>query len=170
METSDSQRIARCLAGQPQEYRYLVNRYQAPLLGYLARQSGSYDELEDVVQEAFVRAYFNLAKLKNPDAFYPWLVGIARRVRQEKIRMETKQRQAKETIRRQKPPVPFSTDFDLEKAVAELPGPYQRLIRLRYFAGLSCREVAQQLRIPFGTVTKQLSRAYAMLRRSLFQR
>lgn len=169
METPDSQRIARCLDGQPQEYRHLVNRYKAPLLGYLARQAGSHDEVDDIVQEAFVRAYFNLAKLQNPDSFYPWLVGIARRVRQEKIRMETKQRQALETLRRQKPPAPFSTDYDLERAIAELPGPYQRLIRLRYFTGLSCRELAQQLQIPFGTVTKQLSRAYAMLRRSLFQ-
>ena len=64
----------------------------------------------------------------------------------------------------------LSQDYVLEGAIAELPDPYRRVVLLRYYGGHSCSQVAQQLGMPIGTVTKTLSRAYAMLRDSLQRR
>jgi RNA polymerase sigma factor (sigma-70 family) len=50
-----------------------------------------------------------------------------------------------------------------------LPENYRQVILLRYYAEHSCRQIAEQLEIPLGTVTKTLSRAYAILRQSLQQ-
>ncbi len=61
-------------------------------------------------------------------------------------------------------------DWPLAKTIAELPDSYRELILLRYYAGLSCGRIADQLDMPLGTVTKNLSRAYAMLRESLKQK
>lgn len=51
--------------------------------------------------------------------------------------------------------------------MAELPEPYREVVLLRYYGELSCSRIADQLEKPLGTVTKRLSRAYAMLRESL---
>lgn len=61
----------------------------------------------------------------------------------------------------------LSQDYGLERAIAALPDSYRELILLRYYGGYSCPQVAEQLNMPLGTVTKTLSRAYAELRKSL---
>ena len=60
-----------------------------------------------------------------------------------------------------------SHDDELKRVVAGLNRPYRDVILLRFYGGLSCAEVAERLDIPLGTVTKRLSRAYAMLREAL---
>jgi RNA polymerase sigma-70 factor (ECF subfamily) len=55
----------------------------------------------------------------------------------------------------------------LEEAIAVLPESNRQVILLRYYEGLSCQEVATRLGMPLGTVTKTLSRAYALLRQEL---
>jgi RNA polymerase sigma-70 factor (ECF subfamily) len=50
------------------------------------------------------------------------------------------------------------------EAVAGLPDTYREVIVLRYYGGQSCAEISRSLDVPLGTVTKRLSRAYAMLR------
>jgi RNA polymerase sigma-70 factor, ECF subfamily len=58
----------------------------------------------------------------------------------------------------------------LEEAIAVLPESYRQVVLLRYYEGLSCQEVATRLGLPLGTVTKTLSRAYALLRQELTAR
>ena len=55
----------------------------------------------------------------------------------------------------------------MEEAIAVLPENHRQVILLRYYEGLSCQEVATRLGMPLGTVTKTLSRAYALLRQEL---
>ena len=58
-------------------------------------------------------------------------------------------------------------DYPLEEAIAALPESYRQVILLRYYEGHSCQEIATRLDLPLGTVTKTLSRAYALLRQEL---
>ena len=58
-------------------------------------------------------------------------------------------------------------DYELEKAIARLPDSYREVVLLRFYANLSCSQIAENLEMPIGTVTKQLSRAYAKLRQLL---
>jgi RNA polymerase sigma-70 factor (ECF subfamily) len=58
-------------------------------------------------------------------------------------------------------------EYPLEEAIAALPETYRQVILLRYYEGLSCQEIATRLDLPLGTVTKTLSRAYALLRQEL---
>jgi len=68
---TDRYYIERCLDGHRDDFRHLVRRHQKPLLaGIRCRQVRS-DVAEDTAQEAFVRAFANLAKLKKPDSFFP---------------------------------------------------------------------------------------------------
>jgi DNA-directed RNA polymerase specialized sigma24 family protein len=83
MLENDKFYVERCLDGHPDDYRYLVRRYQGVLLANLAGKLGSRDRAEEAAQEALVRAYFNIGKLKKPDSFFSWLLGIADNVAKE---------------------------------------------------------------------------------------
>ena len=171
MSENDKFYVERCLDGHPDDFRYLVRRYQGVLLANLAGKLGSRDRAEEAAQEALVRAYFNMGKLRKPDSFFSWLLGIADNVAKEHERKEQIQRQ-REIVRsslQESTGTELSQDYALESAIAELPEAYGKVILLRYYGGHSCGQIAEQLDMPLGTVTKTLSRAYAMLRESLQQ-
>jgi len=166
---TDKYYVERCLDGHPDDYRYLVRRYQSALLANLAGKLGDRDRAEEAAQEALVRAYFNMGKLRKPDSFFSWLLGIGDHVAKEQTRKEQIQRQ-REVVRSFTEEVSgteLSEDYALESAIAELPDDYRQIVLLRYYGGHSCNQIAEQLEMPLGTVTKMLSRAYAMLRNTL---
>jgi RNA polymerase sigma factor (sigma-70 family) len=62
-----------------------------------------------------------------------------------------------------------SDDFQLQRAFSQLPDAYREIILLRFYANQSCQQIARNLNMPVGSVTKTLSRAYAQLRQLLEQ-
>ena len=167
MDYSDQDYIEHCLNGRPDDFRFLIQRYQAMLSGYMTGRLGNRSLAEEAVQETFVRAYFNLKKLKKTQSFSAWLLGIAHHVIQKQIYQEQRQHRAVQITAGQAQTAEFSTDYALEQAVAKLPEHYRQVILLRYYGECSCKEVAQELQIPLGTVTKTLSRAHALMREYL---
>ena len=172
MSETDKYYIERCLDGHPDDFRYIVRRYQAVLLAHLAGKLGNRDKAEEAAQESLVRAYFNMSKLRRPGSFFSWLLGIADRVAKEHQRKEMlhQQREVIRSFSQEAASPELSQDYGLEAAIAELPESYRRVVLLRYYGDRSCSQVAEQLDMPLGTVTKTLSRAYAMLRNALQQR
>ncbi len=168
MDVTDEQCVNRCRDGHPEEFSLLVGRSQKPLFAYLARRLGDQLEAEEAAQESFVRAFFALKKLRKPEAFHSWLIGIAGRVLKEQFR-GTKRRErdceAAGTMLEASPD--NRPEYPLEEALAALPDGYRQVVLLRYYEGLSCQELATRLELPLGTVTKRLSRAYALLRQQL---
>jgi len=181
VDRSDQHYVELCLDGHPEAYRQLVNRYHAAVLSYLSGRLGHGELAEEASQETFVRAYFALPKLRKRTSFFSWLLGIADRTSKELRRQRRRQqettrelfREAQEKLRvnsLNSAGQSLKTRIDdqaLESAVARLPQAYQEVILLRFYSGRSCPQVAEELRIPLGTVTKRLSRAYALLREML---
>ncbi|MFH1614643.1 MAG: RNA polymerase sigma factor [Planctomycetota bacterium] len=165
MAESDQYYIEQCLNGHPDEFRGLVRRYQTVLSVYLAGKLGNRSSAEEAAQETFVRAYFGLSGLKKRQSFYSWLLGIANRVAKEQLR-EAKSIAETDCLAQQ-PSKKKKVDVELEKAIAELPDSYRKIVFLRFYATQSCSQIAEQLNMPIGTVTKQLSRAYAKLKQFL---
>jgi RNA polymerase sigma-70 factor (ECF subfamily) len=165
---TDQEYVESSRNGCPDHFRPLVQRYQRPLYAYLASRLGDPFEAEEAAQESFVRAFLSLKKLRKPESFYAWLLGIAGRVLKEQFRSEERRRQEREAAAALLPqPDPDAPELPLEQAIALLPESYRQVILLRYYEGLSCQEVGQRLAMPLGTVTKTLSRAYALLRQEL---
>ena len=165
MAESDQYYIEKCLNGHPDEFRSLVRRYQAALSAYLAGKLSNRSSAEEAAQETFVRAYFGLSDLRKRESFYSWLLGIASRVAKEQLR--DRRQPADLDSLAQQPCEERKIDMELEKAIARLPETYREIIFLRFYASRSCSQIAEQLNMPIGTVTKQLSRAYAKLRQFL---
>src|SRR4030043_682419 len=147
MSENDKFYVERCLDGHPDDYRYLVRRYQGVRLANLAGKLGSRDRAEEAAQEALVRAYFNMCKLRKPDSFFSWLLGIADRVAKEHRREEQIQRQREivRSISEEAPRTELSQDYALEAAIAELPQVYREVVLLRYYGEHSCNKIAERL-------------------------
>ena len=171
MDVTDKEHIERCRDGHPEDFGLLVERYQKPLFSWLAGRVGDGGQAEEVAQESFVRAFLSLKKLRKPESFYSWLLGIASRVAKEQFRSAAhrqRDREAAETMMTDA--IDSGEKYPLEEAIAALPGSQRQVILLRYYERLSCQEVATRLGVPLGTVTKRLSRAYALLRQELAAR
>lgn len=168
MDLTDKQYVERCRDGHPEDFGSLVDRYQKPLFSFLLSRVRNSQQAEEAAQESFVRAFVSLAKLRKPESFYAWLLGIAARVTKEQFRFESRHRQDQEAIATLATnATDHNEDYAVEEAIAELPESHRQVILLRYYEGLSCQEVAIRLEMPIGTVTKTLSRAYVLLRQGL---
>ena len=165
--SSDKYYVDRCLDGHPDDFRYLVRRYQKVLMAHLVGQLGNVNEAEEIAQETLVRCYFGLSKLKKRKSFFPWMLGISNRVAKEQHRNRHRRRETLGALAEKKPQRPVQYDYPLARTVGQLPDFYRELILLRYYGDYSCKEIAKELDMPLGTITKTLSRAYAVLREKL---
>ena len=168
-DLTDQEYVKHCLNGSPDDFRFLVQRYQRMLFAFLLQRLGGDPSLaEDAAQESLLRAFTALRKLKKPESFHAWLLGIAGHVAHEFQRSSRRHAAAGDAPEpAAAAPLSPSEDYHLEEAVAALPEAHRRVILLRYYEGLSCQQVAERLAMPLGTVTKTLSRAYAQLRQIL---
>jgi len=141
-------------------------------MGYLVGRLRDRQEAEEIAQEVFVRSYIGLATLKKTSAFVPWLFGIANRVVKESRRAKGRERRlpVSDDVPAALPVEQAVPDETLQSSIAELDERYRQVIVLRYHGRMTCEQVAQVLDLPLGTVTKRLSRAYAMLREKLNSR
>ena len=164
--------------GDRQAFGRLIRQHQKRLMRFALGLVGSFDTAEDIVQEAFVKAYTALDGFRPEYAFYPWLATIARNLAFNLMRREEK----KDSLdsMREKGYDPQSTDLGpLDKlltdqaqkrfyrAVAALPEKYRVVFTLRHFEEMDYAEIAGHLKIPPGTVDSRLYRARQMLLESL---
>jgi len=169
---TDQEHIERCLNGEADQFGFLVIRYQRAVIAYLRGRMRYRDRAQEAAQETFVRAYFNLAKLKKRESFLSWLVGIARHVACEADRREQRERGVSAAYAELSPGVAkggpaLEEDLALEAALSSLPPKLRDVVLLRFYSGCSCLEVSQLLELPVGTVTKRLSRAYDLIRKRI---
>lgn len=139
------------------------------------------DEVEDVIQETYVRAFKALPRLKEPGAFEAWLLSIARnRARTRLERKSHVRRIEEETPDPQPEAVPLLPEaLQVERDIAvvrqlitELPeGEEKKTVQLFYLEGeLSAREIAEKLGVGKSAVTMRLERFRARIKRELLRR
>jgi RNA polymerase sigma-70 factor, ECF subfamily len=166
----------------------LVLTYQHRLYSFALRQTGSPQDAEDIVQEAFVQAYYALAgysiERKQRLALQPWLYKITlnlfySRMRQAKLPMVSLNTQDKsshtaiEDDEATQPALIAEGNENLREMadlVVKLPLQYREAVNLYYFVGLSYREMADLLNQPMGTIKSNLHRGIRLLRQALMAR
>jgi RNA polymerase sigma-70 factor, ECF subfamily len=176
----DAAFVARALRSEAAAFRALYDRYR-PAVFRLARGFGELDrdDVEDVVQEAFVRAFQNLPSLKEPARFAPWLLTIARnraltrlaRRRSSQEVADGLEREAESLEASHEQPDP-TADAEIEvvrRLIAELPdGPEKETVHLFYVEGqLSAREIADRLGVGKSAITMRLERFRAKVKKKV---
>ena len=163
---SDADLVRCVLSDQRDAYETLVQRYERSVRAVVAGILHDLHAAQDAVQDTFVSAYEKLGSLRNPDAFGPWILSIARH---QALRAKDKTRHAI-SYDESMSPANGKLDHDsqtLLSAVMKLPENEQQVVLLKHFEFLTINEIAAKTGRPTGTVTKQLSRAYARLRNHL---
>jgi RNA polymerase sigma-70 factor, ECF subfamily len=166
-------------------FKQLVLVYQHRLYAFALRQVGSSQDAEDIVQEAFIRAYYALGDYPVERVqtlkLQPWLFKITLNVFYSRLRMarlpqvpldmsEESMHLEIENDRREQPEVVLEDReriLELESLVCMLPQQYREAINLFYFEDLSYLEIAKLLNQPIGTVKSSLHRGTRLLRKTL---
>lgn len=164
----DTTIIEKCLSGEKEAFRYLVERYQAQAVGHSLAILGNREDALDATQEAFVDAFQALKRFDLSRRFYPWFYVLLRNCCYKLI---TKRREA-ESIEETEIIAPregLSNEerIALEKALLSLSREDREIVTLKYLDGLSYDEIAEHLEIPRGTVMSRLFYARKQLQAKL---
>jgi len=167
---TDAELVNAVVDGEKQAYAVLVKRYERPVRAVALDVVADYHSAADVSQEAFVKAYQQLAVLRKPEAFGAWLMKITHRCALDSARRRLKEPglEMKAAAVIESPNGQLDEDNQrLLVAVVKLPKSEKQVVMLRYFGENSVGEVAKIAGRSVGTVTKQLSRAHKRLRKIL---
>lgn len=167
---TDAELVNAVLNGEKQAFAVLVKRYERSVRAVALDVLGDYHLASDVSQKTFVKAYEQLAGLRKPKAFGPWVMTITRRCALDSLRRRPKETRLETKIIAAIEGPNGQLDQDKQRllaAVGKLPMSEKQVIILRYLGDNSVKDVASIVGRSVGTVTKQLSRAHKRLRKIL---
>ncbi len=164
----------------------IVDDYQRRLYGFALRMTGNREDAEEIVQDAFVRAYRALGKMSDEQRselrLQPWLYTITLNVTRNRLRSKRPTNVALDALADpdallrdslEGPPRPETIVEQnaevalVEKALLSLPMHLRAAATLRFIEGRSHPEIAEILHQPIGTVKSHVHRAVRILRRTL---
>jgi RNA polymerase sigma-70 factor (ECF subfamily) len=173
----DQQLVERAQRGDKRAFELLVEKYQRKLARLLSRLIRDPGEVEDVTQEAFVKAYRALPSFRGDSAFYTWLyrigvntaknylVAMGRRAptSTEVEAEEAEGYESGELLRDINTPESLLLSKEIagtvNAAIDALPEELRSAIQLRELEGLSYEDIAKMMDCPIGTVRSRIFRA-----------
>lgn len=181
-DDDDAALVGRVLAGEPDAFRSLVDRYSDRLYRFCRARLGDDADAEDAVQDVFVRAYRSLASFDASRSWPSWLFSIA--ANRVKSRYSARSSVARlveraggealvvgEAASAGEDPAELAVGAmaaeALREAVAALPAAYRAPVELYYFAGLGVADVARALGLGEEAVKTRLFRVRKELSRLL---
>jgi RNA polymerase sigma-70 factor, ECF subfamily len=157
IKMDDETAIEKCLNGEREAFRYLVESYQRQAIGHAAAILGNFADAPDAVQEAFIDAFRALKNFDRTRRFYPWFYVL---LRNRCYKMSAKKHLTENIeeleILAQPKGISFEETFALEKVLLSLTAEDRELITLKYLDGFSYNELSEYLEIPRGTVMSRL--------------
>ena len=178
LDENEQKLVLLALDGDTDAFGVLVDSYWDKVTALVYQKLGRFPEVEDIVQETFIKAYNFLPQLRKPGNFAAWLYQIASKLCIDHLRssrhkgvsldaMQEREVQFEKPARSVEPSDLFD---EIMKAVGALPELYRVVVTLRFMSGMSCKEIAQHLGEPQGTIRNRLFRANEILRDKLEKR
>jgi RNA polymerase sigma-70 factor, ECF subfamily len=179
---TDEELVRRTLAGEDDAFDEIVSRYKGRIYNLAYQMCHERDLADDWAQEAFVRAYEQIARFDTDRTFAPWLFTVSTHVFLNQARRHSpavvsldegyeeggEMRQVADTA-----PGPelaiqrLELSEAVQKAIRQLPDPYRMTILLRHVEELEYNEISEAMKIPIGTVKTYLHRGRERLRQIL---
>jgi RNA polymerase sigma-70 factor (ECF subfamily) len=181
-EESDSLWVQRTLAGDHNAFGELVQRYERDAFNLAYRMLNNRGEAEDAAQEAFLRAYANLARYDQERSFKTWLLSITSNHCIDRLR---RRRLTWLSLEEPLPPHPALTsdlpgpeeatlnnerNVFVQELLDELSPDYRLAVVLRYWYDLSYAEIADMLETTESAIKSRLFRARQALANQLESR
>jgi len=179
----DSSLVQEALEGNPASFQLLVERYQERLFALARHYTRNPVEIEDIVQDTFLKAFARLESYQHQASFYTWIYRIATNTVLDFLKRRGRS-PVQSTLDHDDAPEPVGPqvvrpDAGLErKEVArithevldDLPEIFRTVLVLREFEGMAYQDIADVLGISIGTVESRLFRARARFKQRLVQR
>jgi RNA polymerase sigma-70 factor (ECF subfamily) len=175
----DAELVRRIRGGETALFELVMRRYNQRLFRVLRALLRDEAEAEDVLQDAYVRAYAHLGQLEQPERLASWLTHIAVHEAKARLRRRGRFADVKEGPLRAVPSPSSDPEQEtlgkqlqrvLISAIDDLPVGYRTVFVLRDVEGMSTAEVSESLRVSEQAVKMRLHRARSALRQVLFDR
>ena len=172
----DKQLVERVRRGDKRAFDLLILKYQHKIISIVGRYLGDQNDVQDVSQETFIKAYRAIPNFRGESAFYTWLYRIA--VNTAKNHLVSKSRrppnidvdiddgefQSNSAVLRdnESPQASLATsqmEQVIFRSIENLPSELRIAVTLREFDGLSYDEIAKIMNCPVGTVRSRIFRA-----------
>lgn len=172
----DAALVRQTLAGQPDAYARLVERWAGRVLALCHARIGRADVAEELAQEALVRGLEQLPSLAEPTRFGPWLIAIAANTCRDWLKARQNSQVPFSTLAAGGPQPPASAGDDPEqreeadrllREMEALPEELRVVLMMFYYDGSTYRDIAHALDVSTATVNARLTRARALLRQRL---
>jgi len=178
----DASLVRETLAGNQASFQLLVERYQSRIFALTRHYTRNAVEIEDLVQDTFLKAYSRLDSFEHQSSFYTWLYRIAtntildhmkRRGRSPVQSVEDPEIVSAQPPSRLVAPDPAMQRDEIAKithaVLEQIPEIFRTVLVMREFDDLSYQEIADVLGISIGTVESRLFRARARFKDKLLQ-
>ncbi len=162
LSADDAALVRRCLAGQADALRELIERFQGDVFGLCVRMLAHRQDAEDVVQETFIRVFRSLRRWDASRPLRPWILGIA--VNRCRTWLGQRARRPELADYLHETPARETTDDSVElvsevrTALSELRPEYRSVFVMFHEQGRSYEEIAVALGRPVGTIKTWLHR------------
>lgn len=177
METRSDEQVASAVqAGDAEAFGVLIDRYENKLKRYGHKFLSQKEDIEDLVQDVFIKAYTNIQSFDVALKFSPWIYRIAHNTFVNELRRQSKFGYrifdadtvlpfllARETT--DEAVLSQEQEEEIERGLADLSTKLREVIVLHYFEGLSYHEISEVLQIPVTTVGVRMTRARSALKK-----
>lgn len=180
-DVSDADLMKALAAGNPAAMEMLYERYSKPVYSFAYRMISDRDHAEDLMQEAFLRAWRRSNRFSDSrGTLISWLLSITHNIAIDEIRKRQRRPQKAEskepellmdTLRDTDAPVDAqavaaTNGQVIRKVLNEIPENQRVVLELGYFGGLTQREISEKLDVPLGTIKTRMRLALRKLQGS----
>ncbi len=176
-ELKDEDLVSQTLLGNHEAYGFLVLKYSKAVRSVCLARLGNAQDLDDLVQDCFVRAWNGLKRLKEHSHYSHYLRRIARNICIDQLRKRGQEQLSLDEIEldpTDNSPAPGEAAVEeddrlprLRQAVGGLPEALREAIFMFYFENLSLKQMSEQLEITEASVSQRLGRARQRMRERL---
>ena len=180
MRMKDKDLVHQALSGEATAFSKLVERHWEEVCSFVEGILGNRQDAEEVTQDAFLKAYFNLETLKNPSSFLPWLKRIARNIaldRMEGLKREGEKLLLSELKHDQLSLPPVDEELlrremvkEIIAAIEELPPLEREILKERFLRGRSYEELCRRFNLSYSAITSRVHRARRRVREKVMER
>jgi RNA polymerase sigma-70 factor (ECF subfamily) len=170
---SDEEMLEGCKANQEHAQKYLFDRYSRVMTGVCLRYADSYQEAQDIVQDAFIKVFKKIGTFSGKGSLEGWIRRIMVNTSLDYLRSIKNERfhvavdDVKYKLKEDQLIIDSLQAEDLLKIIKTLPAGYRTVFNMYAIEGYSHKEIAEQLNVSENTSKSQYSRARSLLQKKL---
>ncbi len=183
-KAEDIKHVNAAINGDQDAFAWIMKKYKGPLQNLIYKMVSDKNEIEDLIQEVFIKAFNSLENYSQEYAFSTWIYRIAinntidylRKKKLETFSIDSQLEDEEDRPRFEIPDTSYSADANIileqrqqiiNDAINSLPEKYKKVIELRHKEELTYEEISEILNLPIGTVKAHLFRARELLNKYL---